>query len=134
MSYLTQSISDSAYRVTKQMESAVLFTPQLYTNKQMLNGSNAKGNISSIAILEMMLRQILMNQTQAVGKRFEDAKYCYLYFYPTYYCTPETNKFLQSAMPTLLKLGLMAVFAIILSMTTCRLILGVIVTKVLIHS
>jgi CRISPR-associated protein Csc3 len=91
------SISHSAYTVTEQMESAVLFTPQVYTNKQMLNGSNAKRNISSIAGIEMMLRQILMNQTQAVGKRFEDGKYRYLYFYPTYYFTPETNKFLQQA-------------------------------------
>ena len=57
------------------MESAVLFTPQVYTNKQMLGGSNAKRNISSIAGVEMMLRQILMNPTQAVGKRFEDGKY-----------------------------------------------------------
>ncbi len=91
------SISHSAYTVTEQMESAVLFTPQVYTNKQMLGGSNAKRNISSIASVEMMLRQILMNQTQAVGKRFEDGKYRYLYFYPTYYFTPETNKFLQKA-------------------------------------
>ena len=91
------SISHSAYSVTEQMESAVLFTPQVYTNKQMLGGSNAKRNISSIAGIEMMLRQILMNQTQAVGKRFEDGKYRYIYFYPTYYFTPETNKFLQKA-------------------------------------
>jgi CRISPR-associated protein Csc3 len=91
------SISHSAYTVTEQMESAVLFTPQVYTNKQHLGGSNAKRNISSIAGIEMMLRQILMNQTQAVGKRFEDGKYRYLYFYPTYYFTPETNKFLQRA-------------------------------------
>ncbi|ERT08737.1 CRISPR type I-D/CYANO-associated protein Csc3/Cas10d [Lyngbya aestuarii BL J] len=91
------SISHSPYSVTEQMESAVLFTPQVYTNKQMLGGSNAKRNISSIAGTEMMLRQILMNQTQAVGKRFEDGKYRYLYFYPTYYFTPETNKFLQQA-------------------------------------
>ncbi|MCL6755158.1 type I-D CRISPR-associated protein Cas10d/Csc3 [Nostoc sp. CCCryo 231-06] len=91
------SISHSAYTVTEQMESAVLFTPQVYTNKQMLGGSNAKRNISRIAGVEMMLRQILMNQTQAVGKRFEDGKYRYLYFYPTYYFTPETNKFLQKA-------------------------------------
>jgi CRISPR-associated protein Csc3 len=91
------SISHSAYSVKEQMESEVLFTPQVYTNKQMLGGSNAKRNISSIAALEMMLRQILMNQTQAVGKRFEDGKYRYLYFYPTYYFTPETNKFLQKA-------------------------------------
>ncbi len=92
---LVCSISHSAYTVSEQMESAVLFTPQVYTNKQMLGGSNAKRNISSIAGLEMMLRQILMNQTQAVGKRFEDGKYRYLYFYPTYYFTPETNKFLH---------------------------------------
>jgi CRISPR-associated protein Csc3 len=91
------SVSHSAYSVKEQMESEVLFTPQVYTNKQMLGGSNAKRNISSIAALEIMLRQILMNQTQAVGKRFEDGKYRYLYFYPTYYFTPETNKFLQKA-------------------------------------
>jgi CRISPR-associated protein Csc3 len=91
------SLSHSAYSVTEQMESAVLFTPQVYTNKQHLGGSNAKRNISSIAGIEMMLRQILMNQTQAIGKRFEDGKYRYLYFYPTYYFTPETNRFLQSA-------------------------------------
>lgn len=91
------SVSHSAYTVTEQMESAVLFTPQVYTNKQMLGGSNAKRNISSIAGVEMMLRQILMNQTQATGKKFEDSKYRYLYFYPTYYFTPETNKFLQRA-------------------------------------
>ncbi len=72
------SISHSPYSVSEQMESAVLFTPQVYTNKQMLAGSNAKRNISSIAGTEMMLRQILMNQTQAVGKRFEDGKYRYL--------------------------------------------------------
>ncbi|MBD1856180.1 MULTISPECIES: type I-D CRISPR-associated protein Cas10d/Csc3 [Leptolyngbya] len=91
------SISHSAYTVTEQMESSVLFTPQVYTNKQMLGGGNAKRNISSIASVEIMLRQILMNQTQAVGKRFEDGKYRYLYFYPTYYFTPETNRFLQKA-------------------------------------
>jgi CRISPR-associated protein Csc3 len=91
------SISHSPYTVTEQMESAVLFTPQVYTNKQMLGGSNAKRNISSIAGTEMMLRQILMNQTQATGKRFEEGKYRYLYFYPTYYFTPETNRFLQKA-------------------------------------
>lgn len=91
------SISHSPYSVSQQMESAVLFTPQVYTNKQHLGGSNAKRNISSIAGIEMMLRQVLMNQTQAVGKKFEDGKYRYLYFYPTYYFTPETNSFLQRA-------------------------------------
>lgn len=91
------SISHSPYSVSQQMESAVLFTPQVYTNKQHLGGSNAKRNISSIAGIEMMLRQVLMNQTQAVGKGFEEGKYRYLYFYPTYYFTPETNSFLSRA-------------------------------------
>jgi CRISPR-associated protein Csc3 len=91
------SISHSPYSVSEQMESAVLFTPQVYTNKQHLGGSNAKRNISSIAGIEMMLRQILMNQTQAIGKRFEEGKYRYLYLYPTYYFTPETNNFLHKA-------------------------------------
>ncbi len=91
------AISHSAYTVTPQRESGVLFMPQVYTNKQMLGGSNATRNISSIAGLEMMLRQILMSQTKAIGKNFEEAKYRYLYFYPTYYCTPETNNFLHQA-------------------------------------
>lgn len=91
------SITHAPYTVKEQMESAVLFTPQVYTNKQMLGGSNAKRNISSIASIEFMLRQILMSETQEVGKGFEDKKYRYLYFYPTYYFTPETNKFLHDA-------------------------------------
>jgi CRISPR-associated protein Csc3 len=94
---LVCSITHAAYTVTEQMESSVLFTPQVYTNKQMLGGSNAKRNISSIAGMEFMLRQILMSSTQEVGKGFEDKKYRYIYFYPTYYFTPETNKFLFKA-------------------------------------
>ena len=95
------SISHSAYTVTEQMESSVLFTPQVYTNKQMLGGSNAKRNIDSIAGIEMMLRQILMSQTASSGKNFEETKYRYLYLYPTYYCTPETNTFLHQAYETI---------------------------------
>ncbi len=95
------SISHSAYTVTEQMESSVLFTPQVYTNKQMLGGSNAKRNIDSIAAIEMMLRQILMSQTGSSGKNFEENKYRYLYLYPTYYCTPETNTFLHQAYETI---------------------------------
>ncbi|WP_293140324.1 type I-D CRISPR-associated protein Cas10d/Csc3 [Okeania sp. SIO3I5] len=79
------------------MESAFLFTTQVYTNKQILGYLNAKRNIYRIAGREMMLRKILMNQTQATGKKIENSKYRYLYFYPTYYCTPETNQFLQKA-------------------------------------
>jgi len=91
------SITHSAYSVKPQEEASVLFTPQVYTNKQMLGGSSAKRNISSIASTEFMLRQILMSESQQVGKKFEDGKYRYIFFYPTYYFTPETNRFLHEA-------------------------------------
>jgi CRISPR-associated protein Csc3 len=92
------AISSSSYTVTEQMESATLFAPQVYSNRQILfNAQAAKRQICSIWSIEIMLRQILMNQTNAVGADFEGRKYRYLYLYPTYFFTPETNKFLQIA-------------------------------------
>jgi CRISPR-associated protein Csc3 len=80
------------------MEAATLFTPQVYSNRQILfNAQAAKRQICSIWSIEIMLRQILMNQTNATGGDFEGRKYRYLYLYPAYFFTPETNKFLQKA-------------------------------------
>jgi CRISPR-associated protein Csc3 len=92
------AMSSSAYTVTEQMEAATLFTPQVYSNRQILfNAQAAKRQICSIWSIEIMLRQILMNQTNATGGDFEGRKYRYLYLYPAYFFTPETNKFLQKA-------------------------------------
>lgn len=92
------AMSSSSYTVTEQMESATLFAPQVYSNRQILfNAQAAKRQICSIWSIEIMLRQILMNQTNAVGADFESRKYRYLYLYPAYFFTPETNKFLQLA-------------------------------------
>lgn len=92
------AMSSSAYTVTEQMESATLFAPQVYSNRQILfNAQAAKRQICSIWSIEIMLRQILMNQTNATGGDFEGRKYRYLYLYPAYFFTPETNKFLQKA-------------------------------------
>jgi CRISPR-associated protein Csc3 len=92
------AMSSSSYTVTEQMESATLFAPQVYSNRQILfNAQAAKRQICSIWSIEIMLRQILMNQTNATGADFEGRKYRYLYLYPTYFFTPETNKFLQKA-------------------------------------
>jgi CRISPR-associated protein Csc3 len=92
------AMSSSSYTVTEQMEAATLFTPQVYSNRQILfNAQAAKRQICSIWSIEIMLRQILMNQTNATGGDFEGRKYRYLYLYPTYFFTPETNKFLQKA-------------------------------------
>ncbi|MCU0547558.1 MAG: type I-D CRISPR-associated protein Cas10d/Csc3 [Oscillatoriaceae cyanobacterium Prado104] len=92
------AMSSSAYTVTEQMEAATLFIPQVYSNRQILfNAQAAKRQICSIWSIEIMLRQILMNQTNATGGDFEGRKYRYLYLYPAYFFTPETNKFLQKA-------------------------------------
>lgn len=89
------SLCSSSYKVDEQMEAGVLFAPQVFTNKQPLFGSQAKRHICSICSAEMMLRQILMNRTQASGGDFEGGKYRYLYIYPVYYFTTETNRFLR---------------------------------------
>lgn len=92
------AMSSSSYTVTEQMESASLFAPQVYSNRQILfNAQAAKRQICSIWSVEIMLRQILMNQTNATGGDFEGRKYRYLYLYPAYFFTPETNKFIQKA-------------------------------------
>lgn len=92
------AMSSSAYTVSEQMESATLFAPQVYSNRQILfNAQAAKRQICSIWSIEIMLRQILMNQTNSTGGDFEGRKYRYLYLYPTYFFTPETNRFLQKA-------------------------------------
>jgi CRISPR-associated protein Csc3 len=91
------SLCSSPYKAEEQMETSVLFSPQVYTNKQTLFGSQAKRHICPICSAEMMLRQILMNRTQASGGDFEGGKYRYLYIYPTYYFTTETSRFLRIA-------------------------------------
>ncbi|MBD2488263.1 type I-D CRISPR-associated protein Cas10d/Csc3 [Aulosira sp. FACHB-615] len=92
------AISSSPYTVTEQMESATLFAPQVYSNRQILfNAQAAKRQICSIWSIEIMLRQILMSKTNSTGADFEGRKYRYLYLYPAYFFTPETNKFLQKA-------------------------------------
>ena len=74
---------------TKQQESAILFAPQVYSNKLPLHGATAIRDICPICSLETMLRQILMNRSNA-GSRFEGRQVRYLYFYPTYFFSPET--------------------------------------------
>lgn len=84
------ALCSSPYTVTKQQEAAALFSPQVYSNKMTLHGSSAIRDICAICGLEMMLRQILMNRSSASGGRFEGRRLRYLYFYPTYFFTPET--------------------------------------------
>ena len=84
------ALCSSPYRIDKQREAAVLFAPQVYSNKLPLHGSDAIRDICSICSMEMMIRQILMNRTASSGGDFEDRRVRYLFFYPTYFFTPET--------------------------------------------
>jgi CRISPR-associated protein Csc3 len=84
------SLCSSPYTVDKQQESAILFAPQVYSNKLGLHGADALRNICSICGFEIMLRQLLMNESASVGSNFEGRKLRYLFFYPTYFFTPET--------------------------------------------
>lgn len=84
------SLCSSSFSVSEQRESGILFAPMVYTNKQPLHGNKAIRNICAICEMEMMLRQVLMNNTAATGKRFEGRRQRYVFFYPTYFFTPET--------------------------------------------
>jgi CRISPR-associated protein Csc3 len=94
------AMSSSSFTVIEQEAPAMLFAPQVYSNRQILlsNSKNdAKRHICLIWSIEIMLRQVLMKQVEDIGGDFEDRKYRFLYLYPTYFFTPETNKFLQKA-------------------------------------
>lgn len=84
------ALCSSSYTVDKQQEAAVLFAPQVYSNKLNLHGSDAIRDICAICGTEIMLRQLLMNDTSFKGKDFEGRNLRYLYFYPNYFFTPET--------------------------------------------
>lgn len=89
------ALRHSPFEVNKQQEAAVLFAPQVYSNRLPLHGSTAIRNISSIAGLEMMLRQLFMNPSKASGGDVENQRLRYLFFYPTYFFTPETLRIVK---------------------------------------
>jgi len=95
------SLCSSPYTISKQQEAAILFAPMVYTNKQPLHSSNAIRNICAVCSMEMMLRQLLMKRGRESGGNFEKRKLRYLFFYPTYFFTPETLKMLRVVQDTL---------------------------------
>jgi CRISPR-associated protein Csc3 len=84
------ALCSSSFGIKEQREAAILFAPQVYSNKLSLHGAKAIRDICSICSLETMLRQLLMNDGNRSGGNFESAKFRYLYLYPTYFFTPET--------------------------------------------
>lgn len=99
------SLCSSPFEVAKQQESAILFAPQVYSNKLPLHGATAIRDICPICSLEIMLRQILMNRSNASGSRFEGRQVRYLYFYPTYFFSPETLEIFRTIHDRLRRVG-----------------------------
>ena len=91
--------------MSKQQETAILFSPQVYSNKLPLHGSTAIRDICPICSLETMLRQLLMNRSNVSGGRFEGREIRYLYFYPTYFFTPETLEVFRTVHNRLQRVG-----------------------------
>ena len=84
------SLCTSPYSVAEQQDAAILFAPMVYSNKQPLHGSRAIRGICAICSAEMMLRQLLMKRGGERGGDFEKRRIRYLFFYPSYFFTPET--------------------------------------------
>lgn len=95
------ALCSSSYQIDKQREAALLFAPQVYSNKKPLGSTDAIRDICSICSMEMMLRQILMNRSAASGGDFEGRRVRYLFFYPVYFFTPETLEVIRFAHDTL---------------------------------
>ncbi len=91
------SLCSSSFLINKQREAAVLFAPQVYSNKLPLHGAEAIRDICTICGMEMMLRQILMSHSGATGGDFEGRRIRYLYLYPTYFFTPETLELVRQS-------------------------------------
>ncbi|HBY92872.1 MAG TPA: hypothetical protein DEP84_02745 [Chloroflexi bacterium] len=102
------SLCAAAFSIEQQEEPAVLFAPAVYSNRLPLHGGKTQRNICAVCSLEMMLRKLLMAHTQASGKNFEARKERYLFFYPTYFFTPETLDMLRALYRRLKKVSITA--------------------------
>jgi CRISPR-associated protein Csc3 len=100
------SLCASTFPIETQQESAVLFAPAVYSNRLQLHGGATQRHICAVCSLEMMLRQLLMNHTATSGGRFESRKVRYLFFYPTYFFTPETLDVLRDLHERLRKMSI----------------------------
>jgi CRISPR-associated protein Csc3 len=89
------SLCSSDEKAEPQEETAVLFAPAVYSNHQVLGSSNTSRSICPICSMEMMLRQIMMTPTRVTGGAFEKRKQRYIYLYPAYFFSPETQRFVS---------------------------------------
>ena len=88
------SLCSSPFATNKQRNTSVIFSNQVYSNKNLLNSSLLVRGICELCEVEMMLRQIMIrSKLNLVGGRYDDVKIKWLYLYPSYFFTTETAKF-----------------------------------------
>lgn len=90
------AICGSTYTVRAPKESTVAFQPGVYTARIPISSSSNARNLCSICSLEQLLRQLFMDNLDT-GSTAEGQRIRYLSFYPSYYFTPETLRFMQKA-------------------------------------
>lgn len=90
------AICGSTYTVRSPRESTVAFQPGVYTARIPISSSSNARNLCSICSLEQLLRQLFMENLDT-GSTAEGQRIRYLSFYPSYYFTPETLRFMQRA-------------------------------------
>lgn len=108
------ALCSSPYSVSVQQEAAILFAPMVYTNKQPLHGGKAIRHICAVCGAEMMLRQLLMKRGRESGGNFEKRKLRYLFFYPTYFFTPESLRMLRALYERLRRVSFTALRGLLL--------------------
>ena len=87
------SLCSSPFGTNKQRDTSVIFSNQVYSNKNLLNSSLLVRGICELCEVEMMLRQIMIrSKLNLVGGRYDDVKIKWFYFYPSYFFTTETAK------------------------------------------
>ncbi len=100
------SICSSVFQTQESSETDVIFAPQVYSNKNPINSGRVKRGICQLCQLEMMLRQILIrSRWNLVGAGYENVKIKWLYFYPSYFFTPETSKVIGTVYQSLKSLN-----------------------------
>ena len=88
------SLCSSPFDTNKQRDTSVIFSNQVYSNKNLLNSSLLVRGICELCEVEMMLRQIMIrSKLNLVGGRYDAVKIKWLYLYPSYFFTTETAKF-----------------------------------------
>lgn len=114
------SLCSSSYSISEQQETAILFAPMVYTNKQPLHSGKAIRHICAMCGMEMMLRQLLMKRGRESGNNFEKRRLRYLFFYPTYFFTPETLRMVRSMQARLKRVSFTALRKVLLPEATAE--------------